>query len=172
MASLVVILHPLIYFIKFTKEYKKNEGKIKKTQTTQLCFWLGEKNTSQFQILKKIFLQKNPKKPRLAFLQQGCTHGSKVFSAFHSQIKLHLIHQLPSCCHGDTLKALSKSFQWSLMQVKFSCMQLCTQTQGVAAAMGPAICLAHLLALWEGTKKSRTQSQSDMFWYLAIQASV
>lgn len=105
MASLMVILHSLIYFIRclFVREYKKNKENIKK-QTNKHTFFLVtvEKNISQFRISEKIQFQWKPKKPRLCFLLQGYTSDSQVFSAFHSQIKLNLINQLPSCCHGDS----------------------------------------------------------------------
>lgn len=98
-----------------------------------------EKTTSEFHISEKNFLHIKTKKLRLSFLQQGYTGGSKVFLAFHFQIKHHLTHWLPSCCHSDIVKTLNKSFHWTLMQVKLSCMQLCTQTQGGVTTMGRAI---------------------------------
>lgn len=79
--------------------------------------------------------------------------------------------QLPSCCHGNIVISIEQKLS-PTSHAKFSCVQFCTRAQGGVTAMGPATCAAHILAPWEGTKNCRTQSQSDMLWYLAIQTSV
>lgn len=57
----MVILHPLVYFIRYLviQEHKKNEGKITKKK---YFFHLVEKNTFLFHMSKKIFLKKKTKK--------------------------------------------------------------------------------------------------------------
>lgn len=63
-----------------------------KTQSLLYFFFLltSGKNTSQFQITEKIILQVKTKRS-LFFLQETYTGGSNLFSALHSQIKIHLI---------------------------------------------------------------------------------
>lgn len=78
-------------FYQFLGEYKENEEMNKNSKSFVLFFLLTSgKNTSQFQITEKIILQVKTK-CSLFFLQETYTGGSNLFSALHSQIKIHLI---------------------------------------------------------------------------------